>query len=294
MHDRCIDWIQEIPKSERRSFHDKLCYHHELFLNYSLDPQKPHDCPNCDYFPFGIFSGPKEKHKLYHLLTYITEIKDRYVLARTLFVKAQIAESDFDFLNIPYESRLEIFLDYRVGFDINTEYMKLAFLMGYSVFDKIAFLLHEYLNGTLREHDISFHKIFNRKKIVFQKKYPKERYLQAIYDIQQDLENCYPRITDLRNSLAHKYLVAHTMFEPHEIPMGTELGKNLVKNPNGDHSKENPVNFHTTVDELHNLTLHTLILARSALIYTSLLINSIENQNKDPNINYIRKKSAKV
>lgn len=286
-----IIWIKKVPMKEIRAFHDTVCFDHNLFLNYSIGKQNRHSCSNNDYFPLRFTHEFKNIEKPYHFFSYLIEIKDTYVVARTLFVKAQIADTAFEFLNIPYEDRLNLFTDYRTGFDLNVEMMKLSLTKAYSVFDKIAFLVHEYLEGALDEWRIDFKSIFKTEKLHFK---DNNKYLFALNDIRLDLEEFDSRINRIRNSIEHKYLVVHTLFEPHQITFPLSIDRPLVKDPDGKHSKENPINFHTTDCELLDLTINTLKLARSALLYLTFFITEKELDGEEKDTFYMTDIAPKI
>ncbi len=279
-----ITWISKVPKKEISAFHHSVCLEHRLFLNYAKGTADRHFCQNDDFFPLHFTHKIKDIKTPYHFFSYLVEIKDSYVVARTLFIKAQIADTAFEFLKIPYEDRLNPFTDYRVGFDLNIETMKLSLTKSYSVFDKIAFLVHEYLDGSLAEWKIDFKSIFKTEKLHFKEN---NKYLFALNDIRLDLEEFDSRINRIRNSIEHKYLVVHTLFEPHQITFPLSADKPLVKDPHGEHSRENPINFHTTDGELFDLTLKTLKLARSALLYLTFFISEREQAGEEKGNFYV-------
>lgn len=278
-----IDWVNQVIKGDYEAFHDQVCYEYNLFLNYAHIHSDCVSRKNKDYFPFSFYSKFDEIDKPYHLLSYLVEIKDTYVFARTMFIRAQIEEQDFDFMNISWDERLKVFTDYRAGFDLNIEYIKVSLLKAYSVFDKIAFLINEYLRVGIKEKKVNFRSIFNNKLVY---NLHSCLHLFALRDIQLDLDEYYNRLCEVRNSITHKYLVTHMLFEPKDIRHPGKKNKNIICDPNEKHSKENPVNYHISANELFDITLRTIKLARSAFIYTVLMIHEKEGTDSKKDVRY--------
>jgi hypothetical protein len=277
---KSVGWVQEVGENQVRAFHDDVCFKFNLFLNYAIDPDRRHTCTGNDYFPIDVAGRPRRAKAVYDLFTYLTDIKDTYVTARSLFVQSQIKQSEFAFLHIPASDRMLFPGDDRAGFDINLALLKTAFTTAYTVFDKVAFLVHWYFDGSLAERQINFRSIFVHAKTRLHVAHSQHTQLTALNDIRLDLDEYYPRITALRNSLVHKYLVIHGV-PTAEVSTVVSGGKERTRLPEDSEHGNDARDFHVTDDELFELTVQTLKLARSALLCTTILIKEAEKGMKD-------------
>lgn len=160
------------------------------------------------------------------------------------------------------------------SYSLSTEQMKLAFRSLYSLFDKFAFFLNQYLNLGVPERQVSFERIWfvDSKK----SKGLREQFTQAnnwplrgLYWVAKDFfvdemkESMAPdaqELSTIRNHLEHKYLKLHEMLQPASIKR----------------MSEEDFAFSMLRREFEKKTLRLLKLARASLIYLSLGVHAEE------------------
>jgi hypothetical protein len=203
---------------------------------------------------------------------FYNQLKQEYVSARWLCYeglsehRAHFSDREthlFDTLSLP-------------AYSLAVEKTKIAFRLGYSLFDKIAFFINDYFRAGLPERAVSFRGIWYERKgdpnplsTVFK---DRENWpLRGLYWLSKDIyEPAFQQVSepdaeglaDLRNSLEHKYCQIHE-------DLG--LGYSRFAPPNG-----NDLGFRIGRDLLEAKTLHILKLARAALIYLSLAVHREE------------------
>ncbi len=174
-------------------------------------------------------------------------------------------------------------LDYP-SYSLAVEKVKASFRMVYSLFDKIAYFLNEYLDLSIPKKRVSFKTLWyeahNKKKGVrpdFQKRqnWP----LRGLFWLSKDLfednlgfkESIEPdaqELHDIRNHLEHKYLKLH---------------EGLWHGPPSDNDKASfaladTLAFSMDRREFEAKTLRLIKMARAALIYLSLAIHCEEQR----------------
>jgi tetratricopeptide (TPR) repeat protein len=169
----------------------------------------------------------------------------------------------FDILSIP-------------AYSLAVEKIKIAFRLGYSLFDKIAFFINDYFRVGLPERAVSFRGIWYERKgdpkplsAVFK---DRENWsLRGLYWLSKDIyEPAFQQVSepdaqglaDLTNSIEHKYCQVHE-------DLG--LGYSRFAPLNGS-----DLGFRIGRDMLEAKTLHILKLVRAALIYLSLAVHREE------------------
>lgn len=203
---------------------------------------------------------------------FYNQLKQEYVSARWLCYegltehRAHFSDHKthlFDTLSIP-------------AYSLAVEKTKIAFRLGYSLFDKIAFFINDYFRVGLPERAVSFRSIWYARKgdpkplsTVFK---DRENWsLRGLYWLSKDIyEPAFQQVSepdaqglaDLRNSIEHKYCQVHE-------DLG--LGYSRFAPPNGS-----DLGFHIGRDALEAKTLHILKLVRAALIYLSLAVHREE------------------
>jgi len=196
----------------------KWCLDNKLFLN-PLNDLGPHsiaasDSVQCRSVVTRVDTGP-----IYHGL--FSQIKQEYVSARFLFFDGLFSD------DVHYSDRrvsLVNTLDFP-AFCLSTEKQKLAFRSAYSILDKIAFFLNQYMGLDIPEHEVSIKRIWYEKR----GKKPQLRdvfsnlqnwSLRGLFwlakDIWEDsseyrnaIEPDAQGLRDIRNHLEHKYLKVH-------------------------------------------------------------------------------------
>ncbi|PMQ06536.1 hypothetical protein DyAD56_03505 [Dyella sp. AD56] len=197
------------------------------------------------------------------------ELKQAFVSARWLLWEGMHAErphfSDRDVL-------LYNTLDYP-AYGLAVEKVKLAFRMTYSILDKVAYFLNQYLALGMPEKRINFRTIWRdqdkgpvRPRFSTSENWP----LRGLYWLSKDLfeegmrDSTEPEaraLADLRNHLEHKYVKVHELLL--DAPAAHDM-------------------FHDTLahsirrTDLEHRTLRLMQLVRSALIYLVLGIHKEE------------------
>ena len=210
-------------------------------------------------------------------------MKQEFVSARYLYYDGINADqphfSDRDVL-------LYNTLDYPVH-SLAAERVKAAFRIAYSLFDKIAYFLNDYLCLSIPEKRVTFRTFWYEKQKrnkglspIFQKRennWP----LRGLFWLSKDLfendsgfkESIEPdaqELADIRNHLEHKYLKLHDDF---------------WAGPSSENGDATLVLANTSAFSLHRRefevkTLRLIKMARAALIYLSLAIHAEENQRR--------------
>lgn len=198
------------------------------------------------------------------------QLKQEFIAARYLFYESKTSKQShfadrhvllFDTLDYP-------------EYSLAVEKARISFRMAYSLFDKIAFFLNDYLGLQIPEKKISFRTMWFRSQkkqkgleptIEKQINWP----LRGLYwlskdlyeeqpDFQESLEPDAKDLREIRNHLEHKYLkVCSVVVSPTEA-----LADRMAY----------PVSRH----EFNAKTLRLLRLARAALVYLALAIHREE------------------
>jgi hypothetical protein len=226
-----------------------------------------------------IVTGLDEK-PFHHGL--VNVIKQEFVSARFLFYEAKQAEMNHEIHFSDKDNLLYDSLDYSC-FSLAIEKNKTAFRISYSIFDKVAFFLNEYLELGIPKKRVNFRTLWFKKrnykkglKDIFQDS--NNLPLRALYWLSKDLfekdenfKNCLQpdaqKLNEIRNHLEHKYLKVH-LFGTHENPPipYDELAYSVSRN------------------SLEEKTLRILKLARSAIMYLTFAVHIEEhsrNKNRD-------------
>ncbi|MFZ0034370.1 MAG: LA2681 family HEPN domain-containing protein [Sedimentisphaerales bacterium] len=270
--------------SEAEKKYRKWCLNNQLFVNplndlgpYNIAARDVLSCPSIttsiddgSYFPPVYF-------------TFYNQLKQEYGSARYLFYESlQTQEPHYS------DSDVQLYntLDYPC-YGLNIEKAKIVFRMAYSIFDKIAYFINEYLKLRAPETKVSFKTIWYekqkkheglRKEFVDFENWP----LRGLFWLAKDLsenrsefyESMEPDAKDLvktRNYLEHKYLTI------------TEYDMSTV-----DEKRDNEKNKIYVIqrEEFVLKTLRLMKLARAALIYLSLGIH-IEERKKTSKVDGI-------
>ncbi|MEJ7776973.1 MAG: LA2681 family HEPN domain-containing protein [Sphingomicrobium sp.] len=203
---------------------------------------------------------------------FFNQLKQEFISARWLCYeglsehRAHFSDRDthlYDTLSIP-------------AYSLAVEKTKVAFRLGYSLFDKIAFFINDYFRVGLPERAVSFRSIWydaqgDPKPLSAVFKDRENWPLRGLYWLSKDIyEPAFQQVSepdaegfaDLRNYLEHKYCqihedlgIAYSRFAP---PNGSDLS------------------FRIGRDMLEAKALHILKLARAALTYLSLAVHREE------------------
>ncbi len=266
--------------SQQEVRYRKWCLKNRLFLN-PLNDLGPYPIAARDVFTIVVGIGEDPYYQ-----GYFNQMKQEFVSARYLYYDGINADqphfSDRDVL-------LYNTLDYPV-YSLAAERVKAAFRIAYSLFDKIAYFLNDYLDLTIPERQVSFKTFWYKKpkekkvlSLIFQKRennWP----LRGLFWLSKDLfendsgfkESIEPdaqELADIRNHLEHKYLKLHDDF---------------WAGPFSENGDATLVLANTSAFSLHRRefevkTLRLIKMARAALIYLSLAIHAEENQRRTEN-----------
>jgi tetratricopeptide (TPR) repeat protein len=298
--DECRIWIESVLSSEciekdidmngfslgasqQEVQYRKWCLDNRLFLN-PLNDLGPYPIAARDVFTapsivVGIGDGP-------YYPGYFNQMKQEFVSARYLYYDGINADqphfSDRDVL-------LYNTLDYP-AYSLAVESVKAAFRIAYSLFDKIAYFLNDYLDLAISERQVSFRTFWYEKqktkrglKPIFQKRennWP----LRGLFWLSKDLfedklgfkESIEPdaqELADIRNHLEHKYLKLHDEFWQGTLSVDDRASSALA----------DTLAFSIHRREFEVKTLKLIKMVRSALIYLSLAIHAEEKQRRTEN-----------
>ncbi|MCV2217737.1 LA2681 family HEPN domain-containing protein [Thauera sp. Sel9] len=255
-----------LGESPTEQAYRRWCLKHTLFLN-PLNDVDPVPIAAQDVLSLPDFTLPAGKPPI--VTGMFNELKQLFVSARWLLWEGTHAEeahfSDREVL-------LFNTLDYP-SYGLSLEKVKMAFRLGYSLFDKIAYFLNFYLGLGVAEHQVSFRTIWREKKggplrvlVANSENWP----LRGLYWLSKDLfekevkDTTEPEaraLAELRNHLEHKYVKVCEM----SVPL---RGK--------DHPFHDTLAYYVTRLELEQKTLRLLQLVRSALVYLSLARRSAD------------------
>jgi hypothetical protein len=245
-----------------------------LFLNPLNDVEDQaiaaHDILNLPSFTTGLDEPPS-------VIGFFNQLKQEYASARWLYYSGTHTQR-------PHFSDRAVFLhntlDYP-SYGLAVEQVKLAFRMAYSLFDKIAFFLNQYLKLGIPERQVSFRSIWRSSangpiRDVFEQSenWP----LRGLYWLGKDFfepemrESTDPDarvLSAVRNHLEHKYLKVHELSapEPPTTPGTDPFYDDLA--------------YSISRQNLEQSTLKLLKLARAALIYLSLGMHREERRREE-------------
>jgi tetratricopeptide (TPR) repeat protein len=199
------------------------------------------------------------------------QLVQEYVAARFLLYEAQ----DADRPSIANRNvRLHETLDYAL-YGYSVEETKIAFRICYSLFDKIAFLINDYLGLGLGNRQVSFGTVWfgkSRKKKVLAEDLDARRNwpLRGLFWVSRDfyevgsdripLDPDAKLLFELRNVLEHRFLRLHS-----ETPDKSTL----------DFEMDHPIRS-MSLSEFSRHVLHLFRRARAAIIYVAMAIRAEE------------------
>lgn len=200
------------------------------------------------------------------LIGFYNQMKQEFASARWLLYEAfQPDESHFSDRGV----KLINTLDYP-AYGLRVEKLKFAFRVGYSLFDKIAWFLNDYLGLGLKPHQAAFAAIwFTKPNGPIRPEFDTRRNLpfRGLFFLSRDLFDEGSRDTmepdalelhEIRKHLEHKYLKVHEMGPFRRLP--------------GDAPDpfEDTLCYPVARRDLEAKALRLMKLARAALIYLSL------------------------
>lgn len=225
----------------------------------------------------------------FHLPSIITEIdeplpypglynqmKQEYVSARYMFYEGLHAGEDhFSDQDVTLANTM----DYP-AYGYGTEQMKAGLRLAYSIFDKIAFFLNDYLNLEHHEEAVTFgnfwyentswseglHERFEGSEnwLLNALYWLRKDFYGGPFEVEESLDIAPSTIERIRNGLEHRYLKVHR-----ELVTGSEA-----------RGIEGPLKESITDDELIESGIEMLKISRAGLIYLSLAVHFEEKMKE--------------
>lgn len=249
--------------SEERGYR-QWCLQNRLFLN-PLNDLGPYPIAARDVFNLPNFVTDIDEPPI--LIGFFNQMKQEFVSARWLYYEA-IRSSETHFSD--RDVLLLNTLDYP-SYSLAVEKLKQAYRASYSIFDKIAFFLNEYMALGMKPDEVSFAKVWREKwggpvRPVFESS--ENLPWRGLFWLSKDLFDRHLQevtepdaraLRDIRNHLEHKYLKVHEMLLR---PSGVDSGIPDLFTDTLAYSIERT--------DFEAKTLRLIKLARAALIYLSL------------------------
>lgn len=256
--------------SKTEKAYREWCISNSLFLNPLNDfvhaEIVSHDC----FFLPGIAAGLDDP-PLYH--TIYNQLKQEYVTARyLLFEGISGGKPHFsDKGNLQVDT-----LDYAV-YSLHAEKIKISFRLCYSIFDKIAYLLNDYLEVGLEPNEVTFRKVWYKKG---NSKPPQPNpllidspnwALRGLFWLSKDLTT---NESDFSSKILPEstQLVAIRNFIEHKSFMMIDMGDNKLVH--------NGMTFQITREDLISKTLTLMKMTRAAMMYLSFAIHIEEKKTQ--------------
>lgn len=258
-----------LGSSKMEKEYRKWCIHNGLFLNPLNDfihaNIVSHDC----FFLPSItarLNDPPFYHALYN------QLKQEYATARYLLYEG-ITSGKPHFSD---KGNLQIdTLDYAV-YSLNTEKIKIAFRLCYSMFDKIAYFLNKYLKVDLQPDDVTFRKVWyekgNRKLGLNPLLMNSQNWaLRGLFWLSKDL---LTKESEFLSQILPEsaQLVAIRNFIEHKSFMISDMGDT--------DRVHDTLTFQITREDLINKTLVLMKSARAAMMYLSFAIHIEEKKSE--------------
>jgi len=259
-----------LGRSKMEKTYREWCISHSLFLNPLNDFVHAKIVSSDSFFLPGI-TARVDAPPFYH--TIYNQLKQEYASARyLLFEGASGGKPHFsDNGNLQIDT-----LDYAV-YSFHVEKIKIAFRLCYSIFDKIAYLLNDYLEVGLQPNDVTFRKVWYQKgshkppRLNAHLMNSQNWALRGLFWLSKDLitnesdfsSNILPESTQL---------VAIRNFMEHKSFMVIEVG-----NSKRVHDEKT---FQITRDDLISKTLTLMKMARAAMMYLSFAIHIEERKTE--------------
>ena len=237
----------------------EYCLANRLFLNFHIhESGTPCRASVVDSIMITLVESFNEESRFYHLTKHVNQMKEDFATARYLLFEAQH--------NRPFVSRISRMTTYvdTLDYTDNGLYIglaKSAFVRAYSVLDKIAVFLDDYLQLET-EGKIYFKTIWAVRRDgewTVREAIRREGHhsLLGIFDINHDFRReQYKQLESIRNAVSHNRLIVSTFF--------SHATRELA---GGDLS----VGF----DELEDYTIQVLLIVKSAL---SNLVNFVSGR----------------
>ncbi|SPE27664.1 conserved hypothetical protein [Candidatus Sulfotelmatobacter sp. SbA7] len=247
----------------------RWCRENCLYLNL-LNDLGPYPVAEWDTIALPVHMVPDDAPYIFD--SFFDQMKQEYVSARWLLYEGLTAK-------IPHFSDRDVFLaaiEPRPALCLAIEKAKTAYRTFYSLFDKVAFFMNEYMALGINESDVSFGRLWREHKdkpIRPQFDLTGNWGFCALYWLAKDFfekendEVAEPQarsLKDIRNQIEHKYLRV-TATEPPSAPAVGDLAWMVSRRQFGDKA------------------IHLMKCARSALIYLAIGVR-FEELRREPNL----------
>lgn len=260
-----------IGTTEQEREYRKWCLKNQLFINPLNDITNEniagHDCLHLPTMTLKCDQPP-----IYQ--TIFNQIKQEFVSARHLLYSG-INERELHYSD---KENLQLdTLDYAV-YSYSSEKVKIAFRICYSIFDKIGYLLNDYLNLGFKPEKVTFRNIW------------------SLYDKQTKSHKLNPKVIQTQNwALRGLYWLSRDLFEKNEEfssniePEARELAqiRNFIEHKSfkiidiGQSAiQDNRLTYSIARAEFETKTINLMKLIRAAMIYLTLGLNLEEKKKK--------------
>jgi tetratricopeptide (TPR) repeat protein len=207
-----------LGRSEKERHYRRWCLTNHLFLNplndLGAEPIGARDILVLPSFVAPIAEPPS-------LTGFFNQMKQEFVSARTMFYEGVHQKG------VHFSDRAVLLyntLDYPI-YSLGLEKIKAAYRIRYSLFDKIAFFINDYLALRITPSAVSFRTIwyqhYDRRQLRQEFEYSANWPLRGLFWLSKDLfEEGFPRdvtepdaqaLHEIRTHLEHKYLKVHEM-----------------------------------------------------------------------------------
>lgn len=259
----------KLGKSKGEEKYRKWCLNNKLFLNpindITIESIAAHDCILLPTMTLEFDQPPVYQ-------TIFNQLKQEFVSGRFLLFEGitQKRKHYSDKGNLQMDT-----LDYAT-YSFSIEKVKIAFRMCYSIFDKIGYLLNDYLDLGFKPDQVSFRKIWytykKNKPVGLNPKISETKnwafrglfWLSKDLDEKNDMEFVSSLEPDAKDLASMRNFIEHKSFKTVEFG---EIG--IV---------DNGLTFLTSRTEFELRTLKLFRLVRAAMIYLSLGINQEESK----------------
>lgn len=243
----------------------KWCLSNKLYINpindLGANTIASHDCLNLSSIKIKIKSPPT-------FFSLYNQIKQEYATARFLLFNS-IVKNDTHFSD---EDVVILDTMETAVHSYNLEQAKLSFRVSYSILDKIAYLLNDYLNIGMASHKVSFRSIWQTNDKLNSTFENSDNWaLRGLYwlskdvyetDFKEVIEPKAQEISKIRNHIEHKCL---------KIIESKQLYESLF-------DTKNDISYVIERREFEQKTFNLLRLTRAAIIYLSLAIDHEEKK----------------
>ncbi len=268
----------DLGKSEAENSYRRWCLAHHLFM-HPVNDLGPYPAGASDPVTLPGITVSLGKGPCY--VGFFNAMKQEFASARyLLFAGSQAAEVHFSDRGVSLANTL----DYP-SYSVATEQIKASFRMAYSLFDKVAFFLNDYLSLGIPENKVTFRTFWyeekKNKKVLRANLYPlRHSPLRALFWLAKDLyerdsglpDSMEPEAHDLaviRNHLEHKYVKVHLENWPAQPTPENVIARLLF----------DTLAFSVRREDFTAKTIRLLQLARAALFYLACTVNVHERDS---------------